>query len=69
MTLLLIVLIMLISLLILASVFTNAISAFLQKRLPTWRFEGEHLLLWGGMLLAAFAIGLLVMYLFLRHGS
>jgi hypothetical protein len=64
---LLIVLILLISLLILGSVFANPITAFVQRRLPNRGCEGEQILLWGGMLLAAFVIGLLVMYLFLHH--
>jgi hypothetical protein len=66
MTILLIVLVVLISLLIVGGVFANPITAFVQQRLPNRGDEGEQLLLWGGMLLTAFVIGLLVMYLFLR---
>ena len=66
MTLLLFTLVFLISLLIVVSVFADHLSAFAQQYLPTHQEEGEQLILLSGMLLAAFAIGLLVMYLLLR---
>jgi hypothetical protein len=65
MTVLLIVLVVLVSLLIVGGVFADPIAAFVQHRLPNRGYEGGQLLLWGGMLLTAFVIGLLVMYLFL----
>jgi hypothetical protein len=66
MIILLIFLLVLISLLILGGAFAQPISGFIQQRLPTRGYAGEQFVLWGGMLLTAFMIGLLVMYLFLR---
>ena len=66
MTLLLFTLVFLISLLIVVSVFADHLIAFAQQYLPTHGEEGEQIILLSGMLLAAFVIGLLVMYLLLR---
>lgn len=66
MTFLLVTVIILISLLIVGSVFANHITAVMQQYLPKHGDEGEQLVLWSGMLLAAFVTGLLVMYLVLR---
>jgi uncharacterized BrkB/YihY/UPF0761 family membrane protein len=66
MIVLLLALVVLIGLLIFGGLFANAIHSFAQQRLPNHGQEGESLLIWGGMLLTAFLMGLLVMYLFLR---
>lgn len=63
---LLLTLLILISLWIVGGLFAQPISLLLQHYWPTFAYEGEQLLLWGGVLLSAFAIGLLVMYLVLR---
>ena len=38
----------------------------LQRRWPNFAIEGEQLLLWGGLLLSALSLALLVLYLFLQ---
>ena len=67
MTLLLLTIVSLIGLLIVSSVFADHLAAFAQQYLPNHGDEGEQLILWGGMLLAAFVTGLLVMYLLLHR--
>jgi hypothetical protein len=64
MTGLLIVLVVLISLLLVGRIFVNPIPPFVQA-LHKRGDEGEQFLLWGGMILTTFGIGLLVLYLFL----
>lgn len=64
MTVLLIVLVVLISLLLVGGIFANPIPPFV-RALHKRGYEGEQFLLWGGMMLTAFGIGLLVLYLFL----
>ncbi len=49
--------------LILGGVFSGPIAAFIRRRLPGFSYEGETFLLAGLYTLAAFVIGLLVMYL------
>lgn len=66
MTLLLFMLVFFISLLVVVSVFADHLSAFAQQYLPIHGEDSEQLILLSGMLLAAFVIGLLVMYLLLR---
>ena len=63
---LLLTMVILISLLIIGSVFANHITAVVQQYLPGYGDEGEQLVLWSGMVLAAFVTGLLIMYLLLR---
>jgi hypothetical protein len=65
MVLLLATLVILISLLIVGSLFAHRITTFAQQYLPNHGDEGEQLVLWSGLLLAAFVTGLLVMYLLL----
>lgn len=66
MTFLLMLLTVLICLLILGGLFAKPINGLVQRRLANRGYEGEQFLLWGGMLLAAFVIGLVVMYLILH---
>lgn len=67
MNFLLLTLLFLISLLIVGSLFAKQITAFVQRYRPSHGDEGEQLVLWGGLLLAAFVTGLLVMYVILQH--
>lgn len=67
MTVLLFTLVFLVSLLIVSSLFADHLTAFVQQYLPKHGDEGEQLILWSGMLLAAFVTGLLVMYLLLHR--
>jgi len=67
MNFLLLTLLFLISLLIVGSLFTKQITAFVQRYRPNHGDEGEQLVLWGGLLLAAFVTGLLVMYVILQR--
>lgn len=51
-------------LLIVGCIFVKPIATFMQWRYPNFAYDGETLLLWGGLVMAAF--GLVVMYLVLR---
>jgi hypothetical protein len=62
----LLILSIIIGILILAATFVKPITAFIQRRYSNFAYDGEALLLWGGVVLAAFAFGLVVMYLMLR---
>lgn len=53
-------------LLILGGIFAEPIAAQARRRIPDFSYEGEGFLLWGLVLLAAFALGLVVMYLLLK---
>jgi uncharacterized membrane protein len=66
MTILLIALGVLISLLIIGTLFARPLATFLQLHRISQVYEDEQILLWVGTLLTAFMIGLLVMYLLLR---
>jgi hypothetical protein len=57
---------LLIGFLIAGCIFARPITAFIQHRYPNFAYDGETLLLWGGLLVAAFGFGLVVMYLVLR---
>jgi hypothetical protein len=63
---LLLVLIIMISLLIVGGLFSTPIMAFIHRYLPNFSTEDDTFLLWGGLMVAAFILGLLVMYLLLR---
>jgi hypothetical protein len=58
---------LIIGLLILGCIFVKPITAFMQRRYPNFAYDGETLLLWGGLVIAAFGFGLVVMYLVLRR--
>jgi hypothetical protein len=66
MPILLLVLIIIIGLLIMGGLFSNPIMAFIHRRLPNFSGEGDMFLLWSGLIVAAFILGLLVMYVVLR---
>lgn len=63
---LLLLLIILIGLLMVGGLFSNPIVTFIHQRLPLFSAEGDTFLLWSGLVVAAFILGLLVMYLLLR---
>lgn len=52
--------------LIVGGVFSEPIIAMIRRRFPGFSYEGETFLLAGLLALAAFAVGLVVMYLLLR---
>lgn len=52
--------------LIVSCIFAKPITTFIQRHYPNFAYDGEMLLLWGGLLVAAFGFGLVVMYLALR---
>jgi hypothetical protein len=66
MPILLLVLIIIIGLLIMAGLFSNSIMAFIHRRLPHFSGEDDTFLLWSGLIVTAFILGLLVMYVLLR---
>ncbi len=55
-----------IGLLIVGGVFAEPIAAFIHRRFSSFSYEGDTFMMWGGLLLAAFVLGLLVMYVLLR---
>jgi len=50
-------------LLILGGVFAEPITHSIRRRIPNFTYEGELLVIWGTLVLAAFALGMVVMYL------
>ena len=66
MTLFLLSLAILVGLWIIGGIFAHRITSWLGRYWPAFAYEGEGLLLWGGLLLSGFGIGLLVMYLLLE---
>jgi hypothetical protein len=66
MPVLLLVLTILIGLLIMAGLFSNPLMTFIHRRLPNFSSEDDTFLLWSGLIVAAFFLGLLVMYVLLR---
>lgn len=63
---LLLVLIIMIGLLIMGGLFSNPIITFIQRRWPKFSAEDDTFLLGGGLMMAAFILGLLVMYFLSR---
>lgn len=63
---LLLALILALVLLLLGGVFAEPIAARIRRRVPNFSYEGETFLLWGLFFVAAFALGLVVMYLVLK---
>jgi hypothetical protein len=63
---LLLLLLLVISLLAIGSFLAKPILTFLHRYFPGVTCEAEILVLWSGLLLSAFMIGLLVMYLLLQ---
>jgi len=62
----LVALIAAIAILILGGVFSEGVNALVQRRLPNFSYEGETFLLWGAFVIAAFVVGLIVIYLLVR---
>jgi len=55
-----------IAVLLLGGVFSETIVAVIRRRFPSFSYEGDIFLLIGLLALAAFAVGLVVMYVLLR---
>ena len=53
---------LLIPALILGGVYADSVNAFLRTRAPQLCFEASTLLIWGSLVLGAFALGLVTMY-------
>lgn len=65
MAFLLLLLFILIGVWIVGGLCAQPITRFVRRYWSMFAYEGEHFLLWGGLLLSAFGVGLLVMYLVL----
>jgi len=63
---LLLVLVVVIGLLIISNLFVNPIMTLLRRRFPNLPDESEGCLVWGALIITAFVLGLLVMYLLLH---
>jgi hypothetical protein len=66
MTVILLALVIAIGLLIVGGVFAEPIAAFVHRRFSNFSYEGDSFMVWGGLLLTVFVLGLLVMYVLLR---
>lgn len=53
-------------LLALGSIYSDQVISVVRRRVPSFSYEGDMFLIWGLMLAATFALGLVVMYLLLR---
>ncbi len=53
-------------LLALGGVYSDQVVTVVRRRIPNFSYEGELFLMWGLVLVATFALGLVVMYLLLR---
>jgi hypothetical protein len=62
----LLALVIAIGLLVLGGVFAEPIAAFIHRRFSSFSYEGDTFMVWGGLMLTAFVLGLLIMYLLLR---
>lgn len=65
-TMVLLVLVIAIGLLIVGGVFAEPITTFIHRRFLGFSYEGDVFIVWGGLMLTAFVLGLLVMYLLLH---
>ncbi len=63
---LLVVVIVAIGVLICGGLLSERITTVVRRRAPRFWLEGEILLFWGLVVVAAFALGLMVMYLLIR---
>jgi len=61
------VLVVMMGLLIISGVFAEPMMVLVHRRFPNLPAESEGCLVWGTLIMAAFAFGLLVMYLLLHH--
>ncbi len=55
-----------IAVLVLGGLYSERITALIRHRAPRFWFEGEVFILWGLLVIAAFALGLMVMYLLIH---
>ncbi len=62
----LLAMLLVIALFSLGGIYSERITAVIRRRSPDFAFEGDLLMMWGLVLVAAFALGLVVMYLILR---
>ncbi len=53
-------------LLALGGIYADQVVAIVRRRVPSFSYEGELFLMWGLVLVATFALGLVVMYLLLK---
>jgi hypothetical protein len=58
-------LIVMIGILILGGVFAEPIAALVHRRFSGVSYEGEQFMVWGALIITAFALGLVIMYLIL----
>jgi hypothetical protein len=65
-TAVLLALVIAIGLLIVGGVFSEPIVAFIHRYFSSFSYQGDSFMVWGGLMLSAFVLGLLVMYLLLR---
>lgn len=65
-TIVLLAMIVLIGLLTLSGIYAEDVVAHIRRRVPNASIEGDIFVMWGFVLLAAFATGLVVMYLLLK---
>jgi hypothetical protein len=63
---LLLAILVIVMVLILGGVFAEPITLAVRRRFPGFSYEGDTVLLVGLLILAAFTVGLVVMYLLLR---
>lgn len=66
MTVGLLTVVIIIGLLILGGVFVEPITGLIRQRFLGFAYEGDIFLIWGGLIISAFVLGLLVMYLLLH---
>lgn len=66
MSMILLTLVIAIGLLIIGGIYAEFIAAFIHRRFSNFSFKGDTFMVWGGLILTAFVLGLLVMYLLLR---
>ncbi len=59
-------LLLIVALFWLLGIYSEQITAVVRRRSPDFWLEGDVLMIWGLVLVAAFALGLVVMYLILR---
>lgn len=55
-----------ITVLVLGGLYSERITTLIRRRAPRFWFEGEVFILWGLVVIAAFALGLTVMYLLIH---
>jgi hypothetical protein len=66
MTVILFALVIAIGLLIVGGVFAEPIAAFIHRLFSSFSYEGDTFMVWGGLIITAFILGLLVMFILLH---